>query len=120
MKPKYNFFSNTKYAIDGLKAMMGETSFRIEIAFILPLLIFSLFLPVSLEFHILLVVVLVGILITECINTAIENCVDMITKEFHQLAKIAKDTASTAVMLSITTAVLTWLVAFLQLFFNLS
>jgi diacylglycerol kinase len=114
MKPKYNFFKNTIYALSGLKAMLNESSFRIEIAFILPLLILSYFLEISIEAHILLVITLIGILIAECLNTAIEACVDLITKEFHPLAKIAKDTGSAAVMLSITAAVVSWSIVFFE------
>lgn len=115
MKPKYSFFSNTKYALAGLKAMLGETSFRIEISIILPLLIIAFLLPVSLQTHLLLIVVLIGVLIAECINTAVEACVDLITRDFHHLAKIAKDTASAAVFLSISSALIVWISVILSL-----
>lgn len=54
--------------------------------------------------------VLFIILIVECINTAIESCIDLITNEFHKKAKIAKDCGSSAVFFSICLAVFTWVV----------
>ncbi|SHK79729.1 diacylglycerol kinase family protein [Desulforamulus aeronauticus] len=40
------------------------------------------------------------VLLTECINTAIEAVVDLISPKFHPLAKIAKDCAAGAVLLA--------------------
>ena len=37
------------------------------------------------------------ILVAELFNTAIEAVVDMVTEEYHPLAKVAKDTAAAAV-----------------------
>ena len=38
-QPKYNFLKNTKYALDGLYEIYGkESSFRIEIYIIAPLI----------------------------------------------------------------------------------
>ncbi len=41
-----------------------------------------------------------AVVICELLNTAIEAVVDMVTAEFHPLAKIAKDVAAGAVLLS--------------------
>lgn len=109
MKPKYNFFKNSGYAFAGLVAMLrNEMAFRIELAIILPLMCASLFLRVSLNTHLILIGVLFLILILECVNSAIEACVDLVTADFHPLAKIAKDCASAAILLSIAQAVLVW------------
>jgi diacylglycerol kinase (ATP) len=40
------------------------------------------------------------VIITEMLNTAVEAVVDMVTQEFHPLAKIAKDVAAGSVLLS--------------------
>ena len=50
------------------------------------------------------------ILVAELFNTAIEAVVDMITEEFHPLAKVAKDTA--ACFIADMTAAGMWLVVF--------
>lgn len=115
MKPSYSLFNNTKYALSGLKILWkNEMSFRLEILIILPLIIISLFLPLMWVEHLLLIIVLLGILISESINSSIEACVDLITQDFHPLAKIAKDCASTAVLLSVILAILVWGVILFQ------
>lgn len=52
----------------------------------------------------LFVVIIIGLVIaSELINTAIEATIDLVTDKMHPLAKIAKDTASSAsLVLSIT------------------
>lgn len=108
-QPKYHFFKNTNYALSGLRMVFrDENSFKLELFIIAPFVIISLFLDVSLVEHILLIAVMVIILIVECINSAIERCIDIVTNEYHILAKEAKDAGSAAVFLSISMAVITW------------
>ena len=58
MKPKYNFFKNSKFAFEGLAAMLkNEMAFRFELCIIVPLALVSLFLPVSAAQHALLIAV---------------------------------------------------------------
>lgn len=119
MKPKYKFFANASYALAGVLAMLkNEVAFRIELAFIIPALIVSVFLPVNFEQHLLLVGVLCIIIIAECVNSAIEACVDLVTENFHEKAKIAKDCASASVFFSIVLAVGVWGFVLLNLFLN--
>ena len=109
MKPKYKFFANASYALAGVLAMLkNEVAFRIELAFIIPALIISVFLPVNFEQHLILAGVLCIIIIAECVNSAIEACVDLVTENFHEKAKIAKDCASAGVFFSIVLAVGVW------------
>jgi diacylglycerol kinase (ATP) len=53
-------------------------------------------------------------LVVELVNAAIEAVVDRISLENHALAKRAKDIGSAAVMLSIATAALVWLLVLLR------
>ena len=46
------------------------------------------------------------VIITETMNTAVETAVDLCTDKFHPLAKIAKDVAAGAVVLSSLNAVI--------------
>jgi diacylglycerol kinase (ATP) len=48
------------------------------------------------------------VLIAELLNSAVENAVDMVTKEFHPLAKAAKDIGATAVLFSVVLHLLIW------------
>ena len=46
------------------------------------------------------------VIITEMVNTAIEETVNLVTNKFHPVAKIAKDVAAGAVVLSALNAVI--------------
>ncbi|CUU83805.1 diacylglycerol kinase [Campylobacter hyointestinalis] len=117
-QPKYNFFKNSSYALQGLKDIYeNEKSFKIELTIILPLLVVQVFLNLSLEGHLILVISLFGIIITECINSGIERCVDLACKEQNLLAKKAKDAGAAAVFLSIGVASLVWIIVILKLIF---
>lgn len=110
MKPKYHLFKNAKYAFEGIKALIkNEKAFRLELAIIIPALILSFFLELPLVQHLLLIFVLMLILITEALNSAIEACVDLACEEWHEKAKIAKDCGSAAVFFSVCLALAVWI-----------
>ena len=52
------------------------------------------------------------VLITEIINTSLEYTVDLVTDDYHELAKYAKDTSALAVLLAAFYAVITGLIVF--------
>jgi len=54
----------------------------------------------------ILVIVIFGVLITEMINTAFETTINLITSDYHPLAKTGKDIASGAVFLAAITAII--------------
>ena len=110
MKKKYNLFKNANYAIEGLLVLLKERAFQLELLFIIPLLILLFFLNLTPLQKSIMAGSLIIILIAEALNTAVENVVDLVTDEWHILAKKAKDTASAAVLLSIFQAVLIWLI----------
>lgn len=108
-QPKYNFFKNSSYAIEGLKDLVKtETSFKIELfcAFILIPIIF--YIDTSFTNKLLMFITFSGVLLAEIINSAIERTVDLVTLEYHQMAKKAKDVGSAIVFLSISICSITW------------
>ncbi|WP_419673097.1 diacylglycerol kinase [Aliarcobacter butzleri] len=110
-KPKYHFFKNRKYALDGLAiAVKTESSFRLELLFSIFIIVAILLIDTSLTNKLILLVTGILVLIVELVNSAIENVVDLVTKEIHPLAKSAKDMGSTAVMFSISLHLSCWLV----------
>ena len=109
-KPKYNFFKNWKYALDGLTiAVKTENSFRLELFFSIFIIIAIILIDANLTNKLILFVTGILVLIVELINSAIENVVDLVTKEIHPLAKSAKDLGSTAVMFTISLHLICWL-----------
>jgi diacylglycerol kinase (ATP) len=119
-KPKYTLFKNASYALDGLlHAIKNETSFKLEllIAFIVFPAIY--FFPFALIYKLVLVITYFLIMIAELLNSAVENVVDLVTKEIHPLAKAAKDIGATAVLFSVILHIICWLligVNYLELF----
>ncbi|WP_281951912.1 diacylglycerol kinase [Nitrosophilus kaiyonis] len=117
-KPKYSLFKNAKYAIDGLiEAFKNEVSFKIEIVFFTILTIVIWFLPISLLSKTILQTSIFIPLIVELINSAIERVVDLVTKDFHPLAKYAKDAGAAAVLLSLFLTLGIWIAVFIYEFF---
>ena len=92
-QPKYNFLKNTTYALQGFRDLVqNETSFKIELviaAVLLPIIVVA---DVTLVQKLLLFMSLMGMLIAEAVNSAIERVVDLVTLEHHEMAKRAKAT----------------------------
>lgn len=116
-QPKYNFFKNTGYALAGMKDMIAnETSFKIELILAFILIPFIIYIDLNLIYKSLMFISLMGMLIAEATNSAIERVVDLVTLEHHEMAGRAKDVGSAIVFLSICVAVVTWGIALYQLF----
>ena len=110
-KPKYHLFKNTKYALDGfIHAIKTESSFRLELLCAIFIIAGILYIDASITNKLILLVTGILVLIIEFVNSAIENTVDLVTKEHHPLAKNAKDIGSTAVMFSIILHTVCWIV----------
>ena len=110
-KPKYHLFKNTKYALDGLiHALKTESSFRLELFFAVFIIGMIIYIDTSITNKLILFVTGILVLIVELVNSAIENVVDLVTKEIEPLAKSAKDLGSTAVMFSIILHISCWIV----------
>lgn len=104
-------FSALFNSLNGLRtAWRLEHAFRQELGVAIPGIIVALLLPVTLLERVALISVLVLMLITELVNSAIEAVVDRISLDHHELSKNAKDLGSAAVMLAVALAVLTWAV----------
>ena len=116
-QPKYNFFKNTSYAIKGLIDLIkNENSFKIELIITLLLLPIIIFIDTNLTNKALMFVTLMGMILAETTNSAIERVVDLVTLEHHHMAGRAKDVGSTIVFISIFIFVITWAIVFIDSF----
>jgi len=98
------------YSLDGLAAAFKhEEAFRLEVLLALILVPIALHMPVSGVGKALLVGSVLLVLIAELLNSAIEAVTDRISLEEHVLAKRAKDFGSAAVMLSVISVPVVWL-----------
>lgn len=89
-----------KYPIKGLKyAYRNEQNLAVDIGVSIIVLIAGIIFKLSLVEWII-IIFLIGIVISlELINTSIEAVVDLVTEEYHPLAKVAKDTSASAVFI---------------------
>lgn len=88
-----------KFAFEGITYVLStQNNMRIHVVVAFIALILSIILDVP-QYQLLLVFFsIVFVMCMELINTAIEKTIDLMTTEYHPLAKIAKDVAAGAVL----------------------
>ena len=95
------FLNSIKFSIDGLvNAYQNEQSLWLHAICTIGILILGFLLQISFNEWAVIVIALVIVLAVELLNTAIEATVDLVTKEIHPLAKVAKDCGSAAAFVS--------------------
>ena len=96
-----------RHAGAGLRVLLGtQRNMRIHVLIAALAVGLSLGLGLSRSEWLLLLLTIGLVFTAEAMNTAIEAVVDLAHPEYHPLAKIAKDVAAAAVLLSALTAVL--------------
>lgn len=100
-KDKRTFKGSVKNCLDGISYVTkNEKNFKREIVLGIIALILSYILKIDkIEFIIVLTMICL-VLTAEIINTAIERAVDLVTKEYHELARIAKDVSAGSVLVT--------------------
>lgn len=103
-----------KYASDGVRqAFKQEPNFRAHIVIAILALAVALFLGLSpLEWAILLLTI-VFVIALELLNTAVEELIDIVSPHIDPRAKVAKDVAAAAVLLSAIVACIIGAILFL-------
>lgn len=97
------------YSLQGLRAAWRhEAAFRQETVLAVVLIPLGLWLGQTTGERLMLTGVLVLVLITELINSAIEALADAISTDHHPLLGRAKDTGSAAVLLTLLLAGAVW------------
>ena len=96
-----NRIASIKYAIAGLLYVLThEQSIKFATIVTVLVVVVGLWLRVGIYSWALLVITLGAVWVTECLNTAIEAAIDIGAPDPHPLAKIGKDVASTAALVS--------------------
>ena len=97
------------YSLDGLvSAYRGESAFRQEIWLAVFLIPMAFWLGQTWIEVALLAGSVVGVMVVELLNSAVEATVDRISFDLHPLAKRAKDYGSAAVFLSLAVTGAIW------------
>ncbi len=108
-----NFIDAVKNACSGIfYAFKTQINIKIQLVVAVLVLILGLYFKIS-KIELLFVIgAIFLVIITETINTAIETCVDLVTNKYNIKAKIAKDVAAGAVLLSAINAVIIGIIIF--------
>lgn len=103
-----NLLSSFKYAWAGVSyAFTTQRNFRIHTAFAILAVSLGIGLKVSAVEMAVIVLTCCAVMVLELLNTAIESVVDLTVKQtYHDLARIAKDCAAGAVLVSAIAALL--------------
>ena len=104
----YSRIENGNYT--GIKE---ERNLKIHIVIMIFVIIFGIILKIS-KIEWIICIILFGLVISaELMNTAIENVVDLVTMEKNQKAKIAKDVAAGAVLVTAISSAIIGFIIFL-------
>ncbi|OGV91110.1 hypothetical protein A3A66_01210 [Microgenomates group bacterium RIFCSPLOWO2_01_FULL_46_13] len=107
------------FAINGIRyAFSSQPNFIIHLAVVFLVVILGWFLKVSATDWVVLTLTMVIVLVAEMINTALEAMTDLISKEYRQEAKIAKDVAAGMVLTASLGAVVVGIVIFVPYIFE--
>ena len=101
-KPKYSLFKNGRYAVEGFfELVKNESSFKLQVLLFVGMTVVAWMLPISFAYQAILSLSLFIPIMSEVANSSIERVVDLVTKDYHVLAKRAKDAGATLVLLSL-------------------
>ena len=113
-------FKSFKYAYEGLKyAFKYEQNILVHFLATILVIIAGIFFKISMTEWLVLTLIIGLVIATELINTSIQATIDLVTKEVHPLAKVAKDTAAAAVLIFGITALIIGLIIFVPKFIGL-
>ena len=108
------FLLSFTYPIKGLRyAYRNEQNLSVDVGVALLVTIAGFIFKLNLVEWAILALTIGLVISCELINTAIEAVVDLVTEDYHPLAKVAKDTAAAAVFVFAIIAVIVGLIIFL-------
>lgn len=108
------FFRSFSYAFAGIKhVVLTERNMRIHLAVALLVIICGFVFSIATYEWLVILLLIGGVFVLEMINSALERVVDLVTKEYHPLAKHAKDIAAGAVLIYAILSVIIGVIIFL-------
>jgi diacylglycerol kinase len=108
--PLYKSFG---YAFQGIWACIRrERNIKIHLGFMTLVIIAGCVLHISMTEWMICMILFAQVLSLEIVNTAIEACIDLVSPERQPLAKLAKDAAAGAVLISAIFAAIIGLLIF--------
>ncbi|MBT2695020.1 diacylglycerol kinase family protein [Bacillus sp. ISL-55] len=111
---KHPLASSFKFGFEGIAAAAAkERNVQIHLAISLIVILSGFIFSINKYEWIAIILSIGGMISMEMMNTAIERTVDMYTKEYHPLAKQAKDIAAGAVLVFAIASVMIGIIIFL-------
>lgn len=108
------FVRSFNYAFAGFSHIwQNHQNIRFHIIAAIGALFLAYILKISYIEYLIVLITIFFVIICEMINTAIEEMTNLITKEHHREAMIAKDVAAAAIFLSAVFSVIVGLIIFL-------
>lgn len=103
-----------KYAWNGIISVVrSERNFRIHLLATVLVITAGLVMQLSQVEWLFIVVAIGSVLVTECVNSAIEKMLDYLNPEIHPKAKVVKDLSAGAVLLCAIMATVIGLIVFI-------
>ncbi|RCX22776.1 undecaprenol kinase [Fontibacillus phaseoli] len=113
MESRRSWSATFRNAWNGIwNSLKTERNMRIHVAAAIIVLLAAFFFGLPFRDIALLLLVISLVITAELLNTAIEAAVDLVTPEWHRLAKVAKDAAAGAVLIAAAFAVLIGILLF--------
>lgn len=107
------FIASFRYAFSGLwYALRTQRNVRVHVLIGTLAVLLGIILRISAVEFAMIFVAITSVFIAEMFNTVIELCIDLASPDYHPLAKVAKDVAAGAVLLSALLAVVIGLFVF--------
>lgn len=117
MKDLIHFKSALRCSLSGIRsAFKHEIAFRHDVWLGVLNIIGLVFVHIPCLVKLFLFVLWGGIIVTELINSAIEAVVDLVSPEWNELARDAKDMGSAAVFCAVLLLVVSWCVVLVKYF----
>lgn len=114
MGRKHSLTSSFRYAFQGLsEAFQNEPNLRIHVVIALIAISTAALLKLNYIEWLILFITIFLVIMLELINTVLENLVNIVSPEFSEYAKRAKDISAGAVLVAATVSVTVGLVLFL-------
>lgn len=109
-----NFIRSFNYAVQGIiSSITTERNMKFHYLAAIAIIILSLFFNLSRIEFMFMIFAVTFVVVMELINTAIERTIDLITQEYHPVAKLVKDISAGAVLIaSLNALVIAYLLFF--------
>lgn len=107
MRKSRNLIESFNHAVNGIiSGLKTERNLKIHFSVAFIVVLISLFCDFTRTELLILIFSISFVLMAELFNTAIERVVDLIKEEYHPLARLAKDVAAGAVLVSAVNAII--------------